>query len=73
MATTKKLESADAKNGDENAFPLSLNEFCIRLSQTDKRVEMIGAFNAQEAAAGRHNDTEAAYEARYADFITQPA
>lgn len=54
-------------------FPLSLDEFCARLSQTDRRVEMIGAFNAAEKAAGRVKDTEQAFNARYVAFINQPA
>ena len=54
-------------------FPLSLDEFCSRLSSTDKRVETIGAFHHTEKAAGRNKDIESAYIARYSDFINQPA
>jgi len=52
---------------------LSLDEFCSRLSSSDKRVEMIGAFHHTEKAAGRNKDIESAYIARYSDFINQPA
>jgi hypothetical protein len=56
-----------------DAFPLSLNEFCTRLSKTDRRVELIGAFQSSEKRAGRNKDTESAFAARYSDFINQPA
>lgn len=52
---------------------LSLNLFCMRLSETDQRVALMGAFEFSERAAGRLNDTEAAYRARYAAFIKKPA
>lgn len=54
-------------------IPLTLNEYCIRLSATDTRVELIGGFEAAERSAGRMKDTEAAYAARYQDFINKPA
>lgn len=53
-------------------FPLSLQEFCVRLSQTDRRVELIGGFEHSERVAGRHRDTEANYAKRYDEFVTQP-
>jgi hypothetical protein len=52
---------------------LSLNEFCIRLSTTDKRVELIGAFEHAERVSGRMSDTFANFTARYTKFLTQPA
>lgn len=55
------------------AFPLSLDEFCSRLSQTDRRVELIGGFHADELAAGRVKDTEEAFAVRFIKFINQPA
>lgn len=54
-------------------FPLSLEEFCTRLSLDDKRVELIGAFNHAEKGAGHNKDTESAYKARFSAFINQPA
>lgn len=50
----------------------TLDEFCTRLSQTDKRVEMIGAFHAQERQAGRTKDVASAFTARYQSFCNQP-
>lgn len=54
-------------------FPLSLDEMCARLSQSDKRVELIGAFHHVERNAGRLKDTDAAYRARFAAFCNAPA
>lgn len=68
-----------AKDTDTNVvaepseFPLTLDEFCSRLSSTDKRVELIGGFYATEKATGRIKDIESRYAARFADFINQPA
>ena len=52
---------------------VSLNEFCARLSGGDRRVEMIGGFEAVERRAGREKDLESAYAARFAAFCNQPA
>lgn len=54
-------------------FPLSLNEFCTRLSTTDRRVELIGGFEHSERVAGVGKDTSANFEARFAAFAKQPA
>lgn len=52
---------------------LTLIEFCSRLSESDKRVNIIGAFEFTERASGKSHDTEDAYRARYAAFINRPA
>lgn len=54
-------------------FPVTLDEFCTRLSLADKRVELIGAFHSTEKAAKRVRDTESNYAARFSAFINQPA
>lgn len=54
-------------------FPLTLDEFCTRLSLRDKRVEMIGGFYHVEKQSSRLKDTEAAFAERYAAFQNQPA
>ena len=54
-------------------FPLSLDEFCTRLSATDKRVELIGAFNHVEKLSGMRQDTEGNFRARFVAFVSQPA
>lgn len=68
LAGAAKVVDAEPKE-----FPLSLDEFCARISMIDKRVELIGGFNHSEKAAGRNKDTETAYRKRYAEFINQPA
>lgn len=52
---------------------VTLEEFCLRLSNTDRRVEMIGGFHSDEKRAGRIKDAESAYGARYQAFIRKPA
>ena len=58
---------------EETEFPLPLDEFCSRLSATDKRVELIGAFHHSEKVAGRNKDNSSAYAARFVEFCNQPA
>ncbi len=52
---------------------VTLQEFCIFLSGSDNRVELISGFDADERAAGRLKDSEEAYQARYQAFINRPA
>lgn len=52
---------------------LSIDDFCVRLSETDKRVEMISAFNSDERQAGRVSDTADNYASRYQVFLNKPA
>lgn len=52
---------------------VSLDEFCTRLSETEKRYALIAGFAATERKARRVRDTEAAFQARFAAFIKQPA
>jgi hypothetical protein len=55
------------------AVPLvALNEFCTRLSMTDRRVELISAFHFTETQAGRQKDAESNYQARYTAFLNKP-
>ena len=52
---------------------LSIDDFCVRLSETDKRVEMISAFNSDERQVGRVSDTADNYASRYQVFLNKPA
>lgn len=54
-------------------FPLSLDEFCQRLSKTDRRVEMIGAFYSVEKAAGRTKGLTREFTSRFEAFVKSPA
>lgn len=75
---TKSTENTEAENKEagvvwqEDHYPVTLDEFCRRLSTSDRRVEMIGAFEHVEKSAGRTKDTESAYRGRYEEFINQP-
>lgn len=72
----KQIEKEDSPAVQESPaadYELTLDEFCIRLSARDKRVEMIGGFNHAEKQAGRIKDREAAFSERYAAFQNQPA
>lgn len=64
---------AAAPADEQSGFPLTLEEFCTRLSQSDRRVELIGGFHAMERAAGNTKDVESAYQARFEAFVNQPA
>jgi hypothetical protein len=62
-------ESATPAQPDE---AMTLQEFCTRLSITDRRVEMIGGFHSDETRNGRVKDTEANFNARYMAFVNKP-
>lgn len=68
-----KEKTHSDKVQDKPADTITLDEFCTRLSTTDKRVEMIGAFNHVEKKAGRIKDTEENLRSRFDAFVNQPA
>lgn len=70
---SKKEDAAAPAQPVEDSFPLTLDEFCSQQSKSDKRVALIGGFHATEKAGGRVKDTAAAFQARYEQFIKQPA
>lgn len=51
---------------------VTLQEFCTRLSSTDRRVELIAGFHHSELVAGRVKDASASYSTRYAEFVNKP-
>jgi hypothetical protein len=51
---------------------VTLEEFCVRLSQSDRRVELIGGFHFSEKQARRFKDAESNYAARFQAFVNQP-
>lgn len=53
---------------EQQSFELSVDEFCARLSATDKRVEMIRGFHFDEQRVGHIKDTEERFLARYEAF-----
>jgi hypothetical protein len=65
---------AVSKEKTADAAPImSIDEFCSRTSESDKRVELVSAFFNNERSSGRVNDTFVSYAARYKSFINQPA
>lgn len=65
-------KGAPAQTDRPRDFELTINEFCIRRSATDRRVELLGAFAADERRAGHLKDTSDAYTRRLAAFTTRP-
>ncbi len=65
--------AAPAAPVKETESALTLDEFCIRLSVTDRRVEMISGFRHVESKKNRQKDTETAYRARFEAFVKAPA
>lgn len=51
---------------------ITLEEFCTRLSKSDKRVELIGGFHYTEVAAGSIKDAESEFQSRFTAFVTKP-
>jgi hypothetical protein len=71
MATAK---DQNPQISDEPAeFPLTLEEYCTRVSATDQRVELLNAFAKHEIAAGHRKDVSSAFDRRYVAFANQPA
>lgn len=71
MAKNQTTESAQA---DEQVIAqISLSEYCARVSSTDKRVELIGAFFKSQVSCGATSGTETEFDAAYQLFVNQPA
>lgn len=75
MAKSNSTDTAAAAAPAAAADPvvtLSLTDFCIRLSETVRRPELIGAFESVERRAGRVQATEAEFRKRYDAFVNKP-
>ena len=68
-----KTEPAAVKAAPEKETQLTLDEFCMRLSTTDRRAELIGGFHSVEKKNDRQKDTETAFRARFEAFVNEPA
>lgn len=62
-----------ASKKERPAERVALDQFCARLSETEKRYALIAGFHAVEVKAGRLRDTQAEYDQRFAAFIKKPA
>lgn len=67
-AKTQTIQATATPQADQ----ITLDEFCLRLSKVDKRVELIGAFHYAERAAEHVKDTESDFQARFEAFATKP-
>lgn len=70
-ATPKTTGKVDAPAAAAPA-DVTLDEFCTRLSLTDKRVELIGGFHHVEKKHRRFKDAEPKYRARFEAFVNKP-
>lgn len=61
--------SAPAAATSSQDIPLSLDEFCRRLSLEDRRSVLIGGFHLIMRRANRLKDTDAAYRAAFQQFV----
>jgi hypothetical protein len=66
--TAVAAEPVESAGGE----PLTLTEFCRRLSERVRSPELIGAFEHSEKAAGKTRDTEVAFRARFDAFTKKP-
>lgn len=57
---------------EPKVFPISLDEFCSRLSATDKRVELIGGFHHDQRSVGNLTATEAEFLELFTQFAQRP-
>lgn len=54
------------------AIPLSLQEFCMRLSETVKRPELISGFEHMARAGGLTSATQPEFQSAYDSFLNKP-
>ena len=54
------------------AVQITLTEFCVRLSETVRKPELIAGFEHVERRAGRLQDTDEAFRSRYDQFVNAP-
>ena len=70
-----KTAAAAATQSSSTAPPehaITLVQFGIEFSKSEKRVELLNAFLFLENQAGHVKDTKSAYLARFAAFVHQP-
>lgn len=68
----KRDQSAAPSAAEPDSFDLPLDEFCARLSTTEPRVELIGAFYADERRQGRLKASDAEWRQRFDAFAVRP-
>lgn len=72
-STTPVAAAAPTPAPVNPAIPdLTVEEFCTRLSASDRRVELINAFCFVERTAGHYKDAESNYQSRFQTFVNKP-
>lgn len=71
MATDTDTNTVE-QTEDVSIPDVTLEEFCVRKSMVDRRVELLGGFHYVEKQAGRFKDAESNYEARFEAYANQP-
>lgn len=69
---TKPASAPAATDAAPASEPLTLQEFCIRLSSRDGRVEMIAGFEHGQRSLGIVKATEDEFQAAFDAFTTKP-
>ncbi|WP_175787417.1 hypothetical protein [Burkholderia anthina] len=64
---------APISQADPDVPEITLEEFGMKLSGSDKRVELVNAFIFVERNARQFKDTEANFQTRFVAFEQQPA
>jgi len=59
-------------NDDPAVEKVTLDEFCLRLSASVRRPELINGFHYVETKAGRVKDYESAFKSRFDAFVKTP-
>lgn len=71
--TAKSKAADDAVTTSEPAgFPLTLDEFCARLSARLRKPELISGFHSAQTLSGATKSTEEAFQARFDEFVNKP-
>lgn len=68
-----KAEAATAVPSVPDAFPLGLDEFCVRLSSRVRRPELIGGFYAHAKSTGMLSAQEPEFMAAFEAYRRLPA
>lgn len=71
MTKTTNTAEPVATDADQSA-PVTLAEFCTRLSETVRNPALIAGFEYTEKKAGKLKDEAVAYQARFDKFVKTP-
>jgi hypothetical protein len=66
------LSKPEPQAAPQTEEPLTLDQWAVEQSRTDKRVELLNAFVAVTRAAGTNAMLRSAWNAGYAAFATRP-